>query len=114
MTVVNPHKDKRRWWVALFMLFPTGAGYIYVGRPWRFVVFTAFILLGLAAAYHGLWDYSHHPTVYFASIVIAAGFAIDLIVIAATQKNHDLRWPERRKWYVASLVLWTTIVLYLQ
>jgi len=109
----NPFKDKRRWWVALLLLFPTGIGYIYVGRPWRYVGFIAFILLGTLALYHGLWGWMSDPIVImaFLAIVIIAfiGFAIDIVLIAIKQNKHDLRWPQRRKWYVASLALWLVI-----
>ena len=109
------HKDKRRWWVALLMLFPTGAGYIYVGRPWRFVAYSAFILLVVLAQYsmtQGIINYPAIFPVFMAPVlVVLAAFAIDIIMISAKQTSHKLRWPQRRKWYMASLVLWAAIAL---
>jgi len=109
----NPLKDRRRWWVALLMLFPTGAGYIYVGRPWRFVGFTGFVILYMAAFYYGNWDRVNNRIAFVLFMVIvsvaALGFAADLITIAIKQDSHDLRWPQRRKWYVAGLVIWTAL-----
>lgn len=111
----TPHKDRRRWWVALLLLFPTGVGYIYVGRPWRFVGFMAFILLGMLAVYSGIWSWLSHQMGYLAILVacfvVVIGFAIDIVKIAITQNRHDLRWPQRRKWYVASLAIWLAIAL---
>ena len=109
----NPLKDRRRWWVALLMLFPTGAGYIYVGRPGRFVNFTGFVILCLAVLYfgNGYWMDNGAAFLVFKVIVSVAalGFAADLITIAIKQDAHDLRWPQRRKWYVAGLVIWTAL-----
>jgi len=111
----NPFKDRRRWWVALLMLFPTGMGYIYVGRPWRFVGFTGFVFMSLAILYYGGWGWMNNQTVslVFMAIIIAAaiGFAADLITIALKQNSHNLRWPQRRKWYLASLVIWVVIAI---
>jgi hypothetical protein len=110
---INPVKDRRRWWVALLMLFPTGAGYIYVGRPWRFVSFTAFVMLSMAALYYGGQAGMNSTIIPSGFIVItlvaAICFAIDIVTIAVTQNSHDLRWPQRRKWYVASLILWAVL-----
>jgi len=103
---INFSKDRRRWWVALLMLFPTGAGYIYVGRPFRFVGFTAFVLLSLLALYLQAWSW-----ISLVVGAVAIGFAIDIIVIAITQNCHNLRWPQRRNWYVASLILWSTLLI---
>ncbi len=112
---INPFKDRRRWWVALLMLFPTGAGYIYVGRPWRFVSFTAVVMMSLAAVYAQARGGAGSPanTLFFfvAILVAAAGFAIDIVIIAIKQNSHDLRWPQRRKWYVASLILWAALAI---
>lgn len=109
----NPHKDRRRWWLALLLLFPTGIGYIYVGRPWRYVGFIGFALLGTLALFHGLWGWMSDPIVmmaFFAVYIVAIlGFAIDIVLIAVRQNRHSLRWPQRRKWYVASLALWLAI-----
>ncbi len=109
----DPFKDRRRWWVALLMLFPTGAGYIYVGRPWRFVVFTMVVLLSIAALYYGVWNWLNNPIVFqllVAAIIIAAiGFTVDIVTIAVKQNSHDLRWPQRRIWYVTSLTIWATL-----
>ncbi len=102
----NFSKDRRCWWVALLMLFPTGAGYIYVGRPLRFIVFTAVVLLSILAWYLQAWSWL--------SLVVGAaaiGFAFDIIVIAVKQNSHNLRWPQRRNWYVASLVLWSALLV---
>jgi len=111
---INPFKDRRRWWVALLMLFPTGAGYIYVGRPWRFVGFTAFVMLSMAALFYAGRAGMSSPVISSGFIVItlvaAIVFAIDIVSIAITQNSHKLRWPQRRKWYVASLVLWAVLV----
>jgi len=103
---INFSKDRRRWWVALLMLFPTGAGYIYVGRPLRFIGFTAFVLLSLLAMYLEAWSW-----LSLVAGAAAIGFAIDIIVIAVTQNSHNLRWPQRRNWYVASLVLWSALLV---
>jgi len=103
---INFGKDRRCWWVALLMLFPTGAGYIYVGRPFRFMGFTAFVLLSILALYMEVWSWM--------SLVvgtIAIGFAIDIVTIAKTQNSHKLRWPQRRNWYVASLMLWSALLI---
>lgn len=100
------HKDKRRWWVALLMLFPTGAGYIYVGRPWRFVAYMAFILLIILSHYSA----TNNLAIFSVPVlVILAAFAIDIVMISTRQTGHNLRWPQRRKWYAASLVLWIAI-----
>ncbi len=111
----NPFKDRRRWWVALLMLFPTGMGYIYVGRPWRFVGFTGFVFMCLAILYYGGWGWMNDQINFrvFMAIIIAAaiGFAADLITIALKQNTHDLRWPQRRKWYVASLMMWAALAI---
>ncbi len=112
---INPFKDRRRWWVALLMLFPTGVGYIYVGRPWRFVSFTVFVMLSMAALYYGGRAEMNSSLISSGFIVIilvaAIVFAIDIVTIAVSQNSHDLRWPQRRKWYVASLILWTAIAI---
>ncbi len=99
-------KDRRRWWVALLMLFPTGAGYIYVGRPFRFVGFTAFVLLSLL-----VWYLEVLSSINLVVGAVAIGFAVDIIVIAITQNSHNLRWPQRRNWYVASLILWSALLI---
>ena len=105
-TNIDASKDRRRWWVALLMLFPTGAGYIYVGRPFRFVGFTVFVLLSILALYQQAWSWTGLVVGVF-----AIGFAIDIVMIARTQNSHDLRWPQRRKWYVASLILWSALLV---
>ena len=106
-TVLNDFsKDRRRWWVALLMLFPTGAGYIYVGRPFRFVGFTAFVMLSILVLNMQVWSWT--------SLVVGAlaiCFAIDIVMIAITQNSHNLRWPQRRKWYVASIILWSALLV---
>ncbi len=103
---INFSKDRRRWWVALLMLFPTGAGYIYVGRPFRFVGFTAFVLLSLLA-----WNLEVPSWTSLVVGAVAIGFVIDIIVIAIKQNSHNLRWPQRRNWYVASLILWSVLLI---
>ncbi len=100
-------KDRRRWWVALLMLFPTGAGYIYVGRPFRFIGFTVFVLLSILAVYLQVSSWIN-PVIG----TIAICFAIDIALIAKTQNSHSLRWPQRRNWYVASLTLWSLLLVF--
>jgi len=102
-------KDRRRWWVALLMLFPSGAGYIYVGRPFRFVGFTAFVGLSLLAWYLQVSSWTS-----LVAGAAAIGFAVDVIVIALTQNSHSLRWPQRRNWYVVLLVLWSALLVALK
>jgi len=111
---INPHKDRRRWWVALLMLFPTGAGYIYVGRPWRFVVYML-ALLTVAVLMLGDWSWMKDTilfqVVFALGILGAIGFATDIVMIAIKQTSHNLRWAERRKWYLANLAVWGLIAL---
>ncbi len=102
---INPFKDRRRWWVALLMLFPTGAGYIYVGKPLRFAGFTVFVLLSILA-----WYMEVPSWVILAIVAAAIGFAADIIAIAVRQNSHNLRWPQRRKWYVAIMALWAALL----
>ncbi len=99
-------KDRRRWWVALLMLFPTGAGYIYVGRPFRFMGFTVFMLLSILAVYLQASSW-----INLVVGTIAFCFAIDIVMIARTQNSHNLRWPQRRNWYMASLILWSALLV---
>lgn len=111
----NPHKDRRLWWVAVLMLFPLGLGYIYVGRPWRFAIFTVFALLCLFIPYHTLWNWLFHPVVFWAYILavvaFSLAFAVDVTVIAMKQTRHTLRWPQRRKLYAVSLVIVAVVAL---
>lgn len=109
------YKDKRRWWVALLMLFPTGAGYIYVGRPLRFLGFMAFVLLAMLA-WHGdiatgMNQLYVFPILVVLVVAVFLGFAIDIVSIARNQNSHNMRWPQRRKWYVASLAIWTALAI---
>ena len=108
-TVDGPVTKPRRWWAAFLLMLLGGAGYLYVGRPARYVVYLIVSVLFLVALYHGLWGWLSDPVVTMSLLVVVllanVGFWIDGIRLAVGHSGYVLRWFNRWWVYVGCLLV---------
>ncbi|MCB1386979.1 MAG: signal peptidase I [Nitratireductor sp.] len=96
----------RRVWLALLLLL-TGAHYLYLGRPIRFIAFTLISLTIWIVLFDGLNGLLARPV--GGVFILAAGFLVPLVVIVDTiilavrQKNYEIQSYNR--WWVYALTL---------
>lgn len=98
----NVSNDKRRWWIA-FLLSPfTGIGYVYAGRPSRFLAYQFYVVVLWLLVFHGLWGWISNPWVFFPilglSLVITLLVPLDAARLALQAKTYTRRWYNR--WWV--------------
>lgn len=93
---------KRRWWLALLLLFASGAGYLYVGRPARFFGYLALSFLAWLIVFLGPSEWLSDPIVFLGYVggilAILFAMAIDVICLAVRQPNIRAKWYNR--WWV--------------
>lgn len=105
-TIQGARRYRRRWWVALPLSILSGVGYLYVGRPGRFLLI---MLLGIASHLiitHGLWGRLSEPFVFLGvmaiNVVVMLVMFADIVVIAVRERHYSLRWYNR--WWIYPLV----------
>jgi signal peptidase I len=105
-TVEGVRTYRRRWWVALPLSFLGGVGYLYVGRPGRFVFLIVLSIVSQAVITHGLWGKLSEPSVFLGviavNLLILIALIIDVSVIAVRERHYRLRWYNR--WWVYLLL----------
>ena len=112
---VGPVREpkKRHWWVALILMVLGGAGYFYVGRPKRYVLYFLITALFTASIYHGLWGRLADPVVCLSvtavSILVTLGFWADGVRLAVGQPDYELRGYNR--WWIYALCLVAMMVV---
>lgn len=100
---------RRRRWVAIILTLLGGVGYLYVGRPRRYVAYLVFGMLIWLPLFHGLWGWLSDPAAYVAYLafilVTLIGFIFDAAWIAARETAYRLRWYNRWWAYVGALAI---------
>ncbi len=95
----------RRWWLAAVLQLLSGAGYLYVGRPFRFAALFAFNCASVIALYHGLWGWFGDAFQLLGSLAAQLGVVlitiVDCIRIALKSKPYQLK--EWNRWWVYAL-----------
>ncbi|KZL27914.1 signal peptidase I [Pseudovibrio sp. WM33] len=86
---------QRIWWVALLLQFFTGAGYLYLGRPKRFVLFFSLLWSGLIFTLIPLPRYIDNGLYVVAVSAVLVCFYIiafiDLLLLCRNQQNYSLK-----------------------
>lgn len=93
---------RRRWWLALLLLFASGAGYLYVGRPGRFLAYLIVTLLTWLILSQAPSDLLSYPQIYLGLLgcvlAIAFAMAIDVVHLAIKQREIRANWYNR--WWI--------------
>ena len=104
----------RRWWIAgpLNLIGGFGAGYLYVGRPWRALSAAATTVLAVAVLWHGLNGWLAEPWIAFAVggllLLLVLAFLVDAMLIARRSRDFALRWYNRWWVYLAVVLVGQT------
>lgn len=104
MTDTSQHQPliRRRWWLALLLLFASGVGYLYVGRPGRFLFYLIVTLLTWLIFSLGPSDLLSDPAIFlgFLACILAITLvmAIDVVRLAIKQREIRANWYNR--WWI--------------
>ena len=100
---------KRHWWQALLLFFFAASGYLYVGRPARYLATMIYfaVLVALLFLLPGSW--LSQPFVFLAACVLVMAVAlfmiVDLIRLSVRQPDYTLRWYNRWWVYLGTVLL---------
>lgn len=93
---------KRRWWVALLLFVFAACGYLYVGRPVRYLASLLYFTFFIGMLFVGPSEWLSQPLVFITFCLVALGIAlfmvIDQIRLSLNQPNYVLRWYNR--WWI--------------
>jgi len=93
---------KRRWWLALLLLFASGIGYLYVGRPERFLGYLALTIATWLIVLMGSSSWLSDPMIFlgFVGVTLAILFvmAVDVVRLAVRQPQMRANWYNR--WWI--------------
>lgn len=100
---------RRRWWLALLLFIFGGAGYLYVGRPRKFLAYLVVVLLTWMTFFLAPSEYLSDPIVLLAFVAANAfiifGMAIDVVRLAVRAKKFQAAWYNRWWIYLGTYVL---------
>ncbi len=100
---------ERRWWVAVLLTFVGNSGYLYLGRPRRFFLFSVLAIVLSVAMSHGLWGVLASRLAMILWFLAAGGISIwvvaEQVLIARKTRNYHLRRYNRGWVYVLVFVL---------
>ncbi len=113
MTSLDPdHSGEpapRRWWVAVLLFIIAACGYLYVGRPIRYVASLLYFVVVLACLFLLPGGWLSQPVVFIAAcgvvLAIALAIVIDLIRLCLQQPDYQLRWYNRWWIYLAGFLI---------
>ena len=112
---IRIHRMKKRSkLVFILLIFLGGVGYLYLGRPVRFILFAALIFVLNLAAEHGLNGFVATPAGLLVFGLISAamflGAIVDGMFLIASEPSLELKPYNQWWWYLSAIILVALII----
>lgn len=100
---------RRRWWLALLLLLASGTGYLYVGRPERFIGYLVLTIATWLIVLMGPSNWLSDPMIFLgfvgATLAILFVMAFDVVRLAVRQPQIRANWYNRWWIYLGIILL---------